>query len=84
MKNENVCKGCRYYIKQGEYRNLDNTCNYAIETGRSRLKIEEASGGYREDSCVCYDSGKRKKGGVIPWSFKGGNEGEGKRIPEAD
>ena len=60
VKKNGVCDGCRYKIpsKYG-YSELQNTCDYAGMTGRSRLKVEMENGGYRQDSGPCYEKGKR-------------------------
>lgn len=59
MKNKGVCKGCKYHTTAR--RESDNRCDYLAMTGRSRLLVEERNGGYKEDSCVCYESRKGKR-----------------------
>lgn len=84
MKNKGVCKGCKYFKEHDNILALRNICEYAEKTGCSRLKIEQENGGYRKDSCVCYDAGKHRSRGVIPWGFKRGVNDEGKNISEAN
>lgn len=65
MKNPKVCKGCKYRMRaqSGEFKNV---CNYIEITGRSRLVVERENGGYKTDSCICYEAGTRKRGGKRP------------------
>ena len=44
------------------YTDLRNACDYAETTGHSRLKVEIKNGGYRKDSCPCYEKGNRGRG----------------------
>lgn len=55
VKKESVCSGCKYFQKVSGTMSLYNICKYMDMTGRSRLKIEYENGGYKEDSCVCYE-----------------------------
>lgn len=54
-KNPEVCKGCRYHQKRSDTMSINNICRYMDVTGQSRLKVEYENGGYKEDSCVCYE-----------------------------
>ena len=60
MKNKAVCKGCKYHMAGTTYPFLNNSCNYMDKTGHSRIKAELESGGYKKDSCICYE-GKSKR-----------------------
>ena len=63
MKDEKVCKGCKYKMPERYcYTDLRSACDYAERTGQSRLKIEMENGGYRTDSCPCYEKGQRSRG----------------------
>lgn len=66
VKNKSVCKGCKYYIEKHTYCDLNGSCDYESQTGRSRLRIELDNGGYRTDACVCYVAGKRIERKVNP------------------
>lgn len=54
MKNKEVCKDCKYLIVRTASCDLKGTCNYCVVNGRSRSSVEEANGGYKTDSCICY------------------------------
>lgn len=54
-KNPEVCKGCKYFQKRSETMATNNLCTYIDQTGHSRLKVEYDNGGYKTDSCVCYE-----------------------------
>ena len=64
VKKASVCKGCKYLINHHTYSSFNNTCDYMTQTGQSRLKIEMKNGGFKTDSCVCYEKkqgrGRRK------------------------
>lgn len=77
MKNEEVCIGCKYHVIKGEFFVFNNTCDYCSETGRSRLKKEQEAGGYRKDSCVCYEEGEWKGRFVDPYGKERGGHDEG-------
>lgn len=79
VKEKCVCDGCRYKMpsKYG-YSELQNACDYAEMTGRSRLKIEMENGGYSNDSCPCYEKGKRGR------RRENGAGHEGKELLDAD
>jgi len=63
VKDKGVCDGCKYLIPSNYgYTELQSACDYAEMTGKSRLVIELKNGGYRSDSCPCYDKGKRGRG----------------------
>lgn len=62
VKKESVCNGCKYYQKVSGTMSLYNICTYMDATGKSRLKVEYDNGGYKEDSCVCYEKEKAHKG----------------------
>lgn len=66
MKNIGVCKGCRHRATQSWIAALKNTCNYLENTGKSRLVIERENGGYKTDSCICYEAGPRRRRGKKP------------------
>lgn len=67
VKEDHVCKGCMYAIPQNFTDcDLRGTCDYARMTGHSRLKIEMENGGYRTDSCPCYEKGKWRRRKVQP------------------
>lgn len=59
MKDVKVCKGCKYYMS--ETRGNKSFCNFMTMAGRSRLVIEENNGGYKEDSCICFEPRPRRK-----------------------
>lgn len=63
VKKAGVCKGCKYYIEKSTTISVRGICGYMDATGSSRLKVELESGGYKSDSCVCYEKkqGRRKK-----------------------
>lgn len=61
-KKKSVCKGCKYHQKRSDTMSINNICRYMDMTGKSRLKIEYEIGGYKEDSCICYEKGKAHKG----------------------
>lgn len=63
MKNPGVCKGCKHYVSRQWTTDLKRYCNYLEHTGQSRLVIERENGGYKTDSCICYEAGKRKRRG---------------------
>lgn len=58
-KKKEVCQDCKYHMKRSETMSINNICRYMDMTGHSRLKVEYDNGGYKEDSCVCYE---RKQG----------------------
>jgi len=63
VKKKSVCNGCKYLIPSNyTYSELQNACDYAEMTGKSRLMIEMENGGYRKDSCPCYEKGNRGRG----------------------
>ena len=62
VKKESVCRGCKYHQKISGTMSIPNLCRYMDMTGRSRLKVEYDNGGYKEDSCVCYEKGKAHRG----------------------
>ena len=58
IKNKSVCKGCKY-VRENTHDSLEkHTCIYCIVNGKSRLLIEQKNGGYKKDSCICYEAGK--------------------------
>lgn len=59
MKNADVCKGCKYLLRESGI--LKGTCNYMEITGHSRIVVERANGGVKADSCCCYEAGNRAK-----------------------
>ena len=60
MKNKDVCKGCKYAIRySGQH--YYSMCGYGDATGKSRIIVENANGGIKKDSCICYESGKRRR-----------------------
>lgn len=63
MKQPNVCKGCKHLINRKNATDLKRFCDYMENTGKSRLVIEMQNGGYKTDSCICYEEGiaKRRK-----------------------
>ena len=61
MKNVEICKGCKYFVRNEGLVNLQNTCNYLSMTGKSRYIKEEECGGYKEDSCICYEKKIRER-----------------------
>lgn len=61
MKNPGVCKGCKYFLARTWAPDLRNICNYIEVEGRSRLVVERENGGYKTDSCICYEAGTRKR-----------------------
>ena len=71
MKNKDVCIGCKYHAGPKNSTLLDGTCEYLDKTGKSRLAMEKQNGGYRKDSCICYERGKRKHRKVKPVVAKG-------------
>ena len=58
MKNKGVCKGCKYHCTNTQNVYEKDTCCYLIANGESRLVKEMNNGGYKEDSCICYEPGK--------------------------
>lgn len=60
MKNKAVCIGCKYHMAGTTYPLLKGACGYMDKTARSRLKAERDNGGYKNDSCICYEE-KRKR-----------------------
>jgi hypothetical protein len=60
MKDKGVCDGCKYHIVKDRSlsRQFDDTCQYLDVEGKSRLMVEMNNGGYRTDSCCCYEAGK--------------------------
>lgn len=65
MKKPSVCKGCKYRMGR-QNSDLKDVCNYIEITGRSRLVIERENGGYKTDSCICYEAGEKKRRGKPP------------------
>ena len=62
MKKNGVCKGCKHRVtKSWCAAAFNNTCNYLENTGKSRLVIERENGGYKTDSCICYEAGPRMR-----------------------
>lgn len=59
-KNPGVCKGCKYHISKGTYNAFDDSCDYVTLTGHSRLVVELEHGGFKTDSCVCYEKGRHR------------------------
>ena len=70
MKNKGVCKGCRYHRVTTPDVYEKNTCCYCLVNGKSRLVIEMNNGGYKKDSCICYEPGKEIMLKYIPRSIK--------------
>lgn len=66
VKNKNVCEGCKYHIEKCSFIDLNGSCDFENQTGRSRLKIELDNGGYRTDACICRVEGNRKARNVQP------------------
>lgn len=66
MKNKAVCIGCKYRMVGTTYCELKGACSYMEKTGHSRLKIERDNGGYKKDSCICYErkSERQQSGGI--------------------
>ena len=60
MKEKGVCNGCKYHL--AKFENLKDLCNYCEMTGRSRLVIERENGGYKKESCICYEAARRRGG----------------------
>lgn len=60
VKKPSVCKGCKYRVEKHTYQSFNQTCNYIEVTGHSRLKVELENGGFKEDSCVCYEKKTRR------------------------
>ena len=77
MKSMDVCSGCKYLAKRCDIPAFNNTCDYLTITGHSRLKAENENGGYKKDSCVCYEKGRRKTRRAVPLRIKGGVRNEG-------
>ena len=50
-KKQGVCDGCKYLFKKAGA----DLCYYMELEGHSRLKVEYDNGGYKEDSCICYE-----------------------------
>lgn len=67
VKNKSVCEGCKYHIEKCSFIDLNGSCDFENQTGRSRLKIEIENGGYRTDACVCYVAGDRRGRKVQPY-----------------
>lgn len=63
MKDPNVCKGCKHLTIRKSASDLKRCCDYMEHTGRSRLVIERENGGYKTDSCICYEAGSAKRRG---------------------
>lgn len=61
VKKESVCRGCKYHQKISGTMSINNLCRYMDMTGHSRLKVEYENGGYKEDSCVCYEKGNNRR-----------------------
>lgn len=61
MKNKSVCKGCKYHVNKSSTPFFNNTCDYMGQTGKSRLVVEMQNGGAKQDSCICYEAGRRKR-----------------------
>ena len=74
MKNKDVCIGCKYHVKTCTKVVFKNICDYAEMTGKSRLVKEMQNGGYKEDSCICYEKGRRKNRIVTPTVYKRGKK----------
>lgn len=68
MKKKNVCKGCKYHIEKCQLNIFIGSCDYATMTGKSRLLIERANGGYQKDRCICREEGERERE-RIPWKI---------------
>lgn len=62
VKKAGVCKGCTYSIERDTSTTVRNTCGYMAKTGHSRLKVELENGGYKQDSCVCYEKKQARRG----------------------
>lgn len=60
MKKKGVCNGCRYQVTYKNNNSFAFNCDYCEMTGRSRLVKEREEGGYKKDSCVCYEKRKKK------------------------
>lgn len=73
LKKSKVCKGCKYLLT-GKTSPMQGCCDYLSVTGKSRLMYERKHGGYKVDSCVCYEKGKQRK--VSPYGKTQWNEGE--------
>jgi hypothetical protein len=67
MKNRKVCRGCKYHVAKSYSQPYNGTCNYCLAEGRSRLMIERKNGGYKTDSCVCYEKGEPVNIRVSPY-----------------
>jgi len=67
VKDKAVCKGCKYHMAGTTYPELKGYCSYMDKTGHSRLKTELENGGYKKDSCICYEgkSSRQQSGGII-------------------
>lgn len=61
MKNKSVCKGCKYYLENSSKPYFRDTCDYMEQTGKSRLVAEMKNGGVKQDSCICFEAGRRKR-----------------------
>lgn len=61
MKNEGVCDGCKYHNTYNTETSAGYGCSYLEKEGSSRLVIEMKNGGYKQNSCICYTSGNRRK-----------------------
>jgi hypothetical protein len=66
MKDKGVCDGCKYRVTIAANVFLKNTCDYSGVTGKSRLVKEIENGGYKTDSCICYDKGVKTRRIVAP------------------
>lgn len=65
MKNKNVCKGCKYLLDRQDLGLLKGACDYCASTGQSRVALEMQNGGIKKDSCICYDSGEKRRKGAL-------------------
>ena len=62
MKNEGVCAGCKYVAYPATSHScFKSVCNYSADKGQSRLVVERQNGGYKTDSCVCYEPKKKRR-----------------------
>jgi len=67
MKDSKVCNGCKYSVKKNYYHSFDNSCEYCLVNGHSRTSVERKNGGYKTDSCVCYEKGEPIKVRTSPY-----------------
>lgn len=61
MKNPEVCRGCKYRMNKNQMSGCEGACNYSDVNKKSRLVIEMQNGGYRKDSCICKEKGRRPR-----------------------